>query len=196
MKKILLTLSMAAMCATTVSAQRANEKTKNDCPRFYLGVSTGLENPSGLLGVNVELPFDAVSIGSGVGLSSWGAKAYLEGRYYLNPCNRGLAFGLGASHSTGLSDFVLKGAETNIGKQDITMDLNPVTNVYFSTYYYFNLGKSGRNRFHLQGGYSARLTEDIYTMKSAFYFNANGERAMKMLAPGGLILALGFSFGL
>lgn len=196
MKKLLFTLSMAAVCATSVSAQEKQENEKGGCPKFYLGVSTGLENPAGLLGVNIDVPIHNASIGGGLGLSSWGMKAYVEGRYYVDPCNRGLAFGIGASHSTGLSDFTLKNAETNIGKQDINMDLNPVTNIYFSTYYFFNLGKAGRSRFYLQGGYSARLTDDIYTMKSPFYFNTNGERAMKMAAPGGLIIALGFSFAL
>src|SRR4051812_35469650 len=45
------------------------------CPRIYLGVGTGINGNSGLLGINADISIiDAVSVSAGVGLSSWGNK--------------------------------------------------------------------------------------------------------------------------
>lgn len=192
-KKSLLTLIVALFCVNIGWAQRGMSG-NSDCPKFYLGLSTGLENPAGLLGVNLELPIQDFSVGAGLGYSLWGAKVYCEGRYYFSPCNRGWAVGLGVSHSSGFQNLTIN-QETNVGKADVVFDLKPQTNVFFSGYHFFRLGQ--RHRFYLQGGYSARLTNDIYSIKSPnFYLTSNGDAAMRVLAPGGLILALGFSFGI
>jgi hypothetical protein len=66
----------------------------------------------------------------------------------------------------------------------------------FSGYHFFNLGRSGRNRFHLQAGYSIPITSPDFTVKSNDILTKNGHDVVIAIAPGGLILGLGFSFGI
>src|SRR5690606_12762589 len=73
-------------------SRKATNTKLTGCPRVYIGFSTGINNPVGLIGPQVDLAIaPSVSISSGFGLSSWGYKTYLEGRYYFKPCNRGWA---------------------------------------------------------------------------------------------------------
>lgn len=190
MKKTLLSLAAAVACFSA-SAQADNKKA--DCPTFYLGVSTGLENPAGLLAFNIEAPIKNFSVAGGAGLSSWGWKVFAEGRHYFSPCNRGWALGVGVSHNTGLNDFTTE-METIAGRRDVRVDLKPQTNVFLSGYHFFNLGR--RNRFYIQGGYSIRLKEDVYSLEAGPMLDDDGETMMKILAPGGVILAVGFSFAI
>lgn len=80
-KLIALVITIAAF-ATNVSAR--NGYNSRSCPKFYLGISSGINNHSGFLGVNFDVPVTTqFSLGTGVGLSSWGYKAYGEGRFTL-----------------------------------------------------------------------------------------------------------------
>ena len=85
MKKLFLcTVAIIAMMAQNSIAQiKSDNALTSSCPKFYLGFSSGLENPVGLLGVNVDFPISNFSIGGGLGLSSWGLKLATEGRYYF-----------------------------------------------------------------------------------------------------------------
>lgn len=201
MKHTLLALIMAVTCMSAAKGQRGynrntNGRMSSDCPPFYMGISSGLENPGGLLGFDLELPVNNVGIGAGIGLiSMWGTKYYVQGRYYFKPCLSGWAVGLGASYSSGGKDVVLKNQRTDIGTHDITLDLKPQANIYLTVAHYFRIGP--KTRFFLGSGFSTRITDNgLYTMKSPFVFDANGEQAMRTLAPGGLMFDLGFSFGI
>jgi len=178
------------------SSKAARNIGPGSCPKVYLGVSSGLENPGGLVGFQVDVPVtEWLSLGGGGGLSSWGAKVYGEARFYFSPCNRGWAIGTGISHNTGISNFNTT-LSTNYGDQDVNLTLKPVTNFFISAYRFWNLGHSG-HRFYLQAGYSFRLSDDYYTLNSQnVYLNATGRQEMQILAPGGLMVAVGFSFGL
>lgn len=178
-----------------VSAETETSERTDFRPAIFLGTSSGLENPSGILGVNFEVALvEKFSIGAGAGLSSWGNKLYGEVRYYLDDCYRGWAFGAGVTHNTGLADFEPQ-MPTTAGDKKVLVDLKPVTNGFISAYRFWRLGRR-TNRFYTMGGYSFRFTDDVYTMKSDDKLSSQGEQAMKILAPGGLSLALGLSFDL
>lgn len=198
MKKIILILLPLLLCAciTADAQKRSSREARNmgSCPRFYIGLSTGLENQSGLIGFNMDVPIKSFSLGAGFGLASWGYKSYLEARYYFNPCNRGWALGTGVTYNTGLTNFTTL-LPTTTGDQDVTLNLHPKTNVFLAGYRFWNLGKRG-NRFYLELGYSLRLDENNYTVVSNHKLTSDGDAVMTLLAPGGLIFGLGFSFGL
>lgn len=206
MKKILLSLliiiamipkSYGFDYLNSYSSKAARNIGPGSCPKVYIGVSAGLENPGGLAAFIVDVPIvDQFSLGGGVGLSNWGAKFYGEARVYLSPCNRGWAFGAGISHNTGLSDYTATIPTNNNGNQDVNFTLKPVTNLFFSAYRFWNMGHHG-NRFYLQAGYSLRLSNDYYTINSPYVtLDSKGQQFMQLLAPGGLIVSVGFSFGL
>ena len=114
----------------------------SSCPKFYLGLSTGIDNPSGFIGLNADVPLSShFSLGAGGGLSlMWGYKAYAEGRFFFRECNRGFAFGAGATYNSGIKNVTID-ANTNIGNAPVTMTLDPVITAMASGYYFFSLGE-------------------------------------------------------
>jgi hypothetical protein len=169
---------------------------KNDrCPKAFLGLSSGLNNANGILGFNLEVPVEEhVTLGAGIGVSTWGTKVYGEGRYYLNPSRYGWAFGVGVTHSTGVTDVKHKHHTIN-GDEDVTLNLDPQTNMFGAAYYFWRIGR-GHNRFFLAGGYSVRFDSPSYIEVSGDPLTASADDHVKRLAPGGLMAAFGFSFGI
>jgi hypothetical protein len=198
MKKITMALAILVISIPVFAQQMVRSKNvRTSCPKVYLGVSTGLESQGGLVGFTVDVPVASqVSVGGGLGISSWGTKLYAEGRYYFRPCQRGWAIGAGITHNTGLNNFHTELPSNYGGNISTTLDLHPVTNGFVSGYHFFNLGRSGRHRFYLQAGYSFRLTDDNYTVVSGGPLSADARSVMTILQPGGIMLGLGFSFGI
>lgn len=191
-KLITLVITIAAF-ATNVSAR--NGYNSSSCPKFYLGISSGINNHSGFLGVNFDVPVTTqFSLGTGVGLSSWGYKAYGEGRFYFKECNRGWALGAAFTYNTGLQDIAVD-MPTTIGTTEVVMDWEPSPNVAVSAYHFFNLGRGG-HRFYLQLGWSQAIVSTPYVVTSGHTLDSDGVTAMNLLSPGGLIFGFGFSFGL
>ncbi len=193
MKKLLLTLLVATV---TLTAYAQYGRRSSDCPKFYIGLGTGLNNPAGLLGVNLDVPItSSFSLGAGGGLSSWGWKAYFEGRYYFGECNRGWAIGVGGTYNTGLSDALEVDQDpNNIGIPSALVTLEPVPAVFLSGYRFFDVGKRG-NRFYIQVGWSQRFDDKPYSSSPFRPLTTDGETVMRILSPGGVIVGLGFSFG-
>ncbi|MBN9485023.1 MAG: hypothetical protein BGO70_05120 [Bacteroidetes bacterium 43-93] len=188
-------LLLATLFSTQYKASARYGRNDYSCPKLYIGISTGIENPSGLIGFNVDVPVTQnFSLGAGVGLSSWGYKAYGEGRFYFGECNRGWALGTGVTYNTGLTNFTTT-LPTTAGDQDVALDLNPRTNVFLAGYRFWNLGHNG-HRIYLALGYSIRLDEDNYSIRNPYVqLTSDGQQAMKILAPGGFMLGFGFSWG-
>lgn len=198
-KKCTLAILAIFCCFSSFSQSRKGgyglKNTGNSCPKLYLGTSTGINNASGLLGVNLDVPItESFSIGGGAGIASWGYKVYGEGRFYFDPCNRGWALGAGVSHNTGIANFPQR-LETTTGEKEVIMDLHPLTNVFFSGYRFWDLGRSG-HRFDLRVGYSACLTSNQYTVKSNDVLTNVSKAAMEVTSPGGIIIGIGFTFAI
>ena len=199
-KKILLFLLVlsTSLVTTAQEASSGNSKTsigEPRCPVVFIGTGTGLENPFGLLGINIDVPvIPYFSVNAGVGISSWGTKMHGEVRYYLKPCNKGWAFSAGITHNTGLDNFTIS-MPTVAGTADVTMDLLAATNVYIGIYHFWRLGKRG-NRFNITTGYSIPLSSNNYIQTAGPAIDEDGRSVMKIVAPGGLMLGVGFSFGI
>ena len=205
MNKALLILSLAACTSLQSVAQtrsygtdegRVKSSRDVSCPKVYIALSSGINNPAGLAGVGVDLAIDSrVSVGGGIGLSSWGTKLALEGRYYFDECNRGWAVGGGVTTNGGLRNVVLGLETAHQGPgTPVTLDLHRKTNLFFSGYRFFNLGRN--NRFHLQLGYSQGLQRARYTVKSGHTLTTTSDAVVRTISPGGIVLGLGFSFGI
>lgn len=201
MKKLLF-VAVLVIAATQSSIAQVKEKEMKavSCPKFYLGISTGFNNPTGIIGPHIDIPINDFSISTGIGLSTWGLKLAAEGRYYFRPCNKGWAVGAGITHSTGLGRYNGEVVLSSGLKSKLDIELKPVTNAMLSVYHFWKIGR--QNRFHLQMGYSARLTNDVYEVKTLgtsgkpFSLSDDQDRAFNILAPRGFIASLGFSFAL
>lgn len=195
----IIAICMLCMC-TTAFAQKSDKKESNTKPpsKFYIGTSTGFNNQSGILGLNLELPVAYnVSIGTGIGTSTWGGKTYLEARYYFQPGFKGWAIGAGITHSSGLDEFKTKLPTLNNGgnNEDVTLHLQQKTNMFVAGYRMWKLGRN-HNRFYVQAGYSVSLSATKYTVTSGEILTKDGDRTVKVISPGGLIAVVGFSFAL
>jgi hypothetical protein len=203
MRKIcLLTLMILSVAISDIAAQEhaapslpATQQNLPFIPKAYLGLSSGLNGANGILGFSFEVPVThAVSIGAGVGVSTWGTKVFGEARYYLKPTQCGWALGAGITHNTGVTDVKHKHS-TIRGDENVTLDLDPQTNVFIAAYRFWHIGK-GHNRFYLTAGYSVPLEHPSYHEVSGDPLTGSADEHVKKFAPGGLIAGLGFSFGI
>jgi len=207
MKKSLLTVVVLLFCfysqaQTNDGTERKPVKNvhkkgdKGKPPALYITTSTGLNNNTGIIGLNLELPVSPnISIEAGAGIGSWGNKVYAGAKYYLRPHHLGWALGVGITHNSGLSDFTDNLSTIYGSTESVTLDLYPVTNMYFAAYRYWKLGQ-GANRFFLELGYSVAFTNDKFDQTSGDPIDQNAINTMNLISPGGLIAAVGFSFAI
>lgn len=166
------------------------------CSRVYLGFSTGMNNSVGFIGPQIDVAItEHWSVGTGIGLSTWGNKMFLEGRYYFGKCNRGWAIASGFTYSVGNQGLNLPGVKTVYGEENVVIDQHPQYNAMLSAGYFFNLGRTKRNRFHIQAGYSQPFGSKG-EFDSDTPLSPEGEDQVHFLAPGGFMFGIGFSFGI
>ena len=206
MKKLLLICS-GTLCCISVLAQGKVQQLKSDtkpksCPIVYLGLNGGINNHNGLIGISIEKTVGAqFSAGTGIGSSSWGYKAFAEGRFYFNNnCHRKLALGIGVTRSLATNNFETN-METNYGKQDIVLDLKPATNAFISFYHFWSIGHR-QNKFYTQIGYSIKVEPGSYVIDSktaniypGIALTRQSDNVLHAIMPGGVILGVGWYFG-
>lgn len=196
MKKIFVTVVALFLSWHSFAQLIESKDTKKQypCPKVYFGVGTGINNPNGVLGFNFDLPIVRyVSLDAGVGVSSWGNKVYAEGRYYLKPCQRGFAFAGGITHNSGVNHFKRR-LETIDGRREVTVNLNQETNLYLAVYHFWTIGHK-HNRFYVDAGYSVPLNNIRYKQIDGPLLSDRGTDEVKRLSPGGIMVGVGFSFG-
>jgi hypothetical protein len=199
MKKYVLALLTVAIAINSFAQKKDGAftpaKGKGYCHKLYLTTSTGINNSTGILGLSLDAPVArSISIEGGAGFSTWGYKLTAGGKYYFKPCHRGWALGTGITYNTGLASFQNTMETTNGVQEKVILNLKPQTNLYFAAYSYVNLGKN-KNRFYTMFGWSIPLSSDHYVQTAGTEISENSKKVMNILAPGGLILGIGFSFG-
>ena len=165
------------------------------CQTTYLGFGGGINSPTGMIGVTIEHAVGKqLTLDAGFGLSGWGYRATVGGKYFLQECYRGLAFGMAWSRSTGIEEIELDMEVVTGETESVTLEYLPQDNIQISTYLYWPL--KDRGRFHLQVGYSANVSPKNYNVLSNHSLSKFSEDVMRLATPGGIIVAAGFSFGL
>ncbi len=174
---------------------KAEVKSRGRCPLVFLNASSGLNNNTGMLGVGVDFAFAPHgSVDLGIGLGTWGEKAYLGAKYYLKHCHTGWAFGGGVTYSTGEKNFVYN-LETVYGNTEpVNLNLLSQTNIFIAAYKYCSVGKR-HNRFYLEMGWSVPVTPVSFEQTTGDPLSDNSVKTVNFISPGGLIIGAGFSFG-
>ena len=207
MKKIVLALLLVSV-SLSVFAQSADssghkpfKKEKNKvhtgkCPSFFIALSLGLNNNTGIVGVNADIPVsNHFSVDAGIGFSTWGGKFYGGAKYFLKPCHYGWAFGSGITYNTGIKNFDDNLPTIDGATEEVELQLNPQVNLVFAAYRYWALGRN-KSRFYIELGYSLPLLgSDRYTQTAGTPINDVASESIKLISPGGLIAAIGFAFG-
>ncbi len=203
MKKLLIASLLAFTSICTYGQDKEGKDIKVQtgelrfkCARVYLAFSTGFNNNTGALGLNIDVPVSKeISVDGGFGRSTWGNKFFVGGKYFLNPCHMGWAFGGGITYNSGLSQFVAERETVYKTQEKVLLDMKPMMNAYFAAYKYWKLGK-GYNRIYLELGYSVAFTNDILEQLDGTPMSADGIAITKAFSPGGPIIATGIAFGI
>ncbi len=198
MKRILLVL-VAAFALSGLQAQDKQTNPFYDAmqpkPTAYLGFATGLNSPAGIIGPQLKIVVtDKFMLGAAVGLGSWGYKYSGSLEYHPKGVYEFYMKG-GYMYATGLNDMEIEMELADHNDRTVFMDLKPVSNIFLSFGKAWKLGK--KNRFYLESGYAIPMvTSDYYEVTSGDQLSENSKTLMQMMCPGGLILALGFDFGI
>jgi hypothetical protein len=192
---ILSSLFLVLTCVTTSFGQSPSFET----PTNYIGIGTGV-NATGLLGLTYEHIFkEHIGVYANVGTGGWGYKLGVGGRLYFKNAYSG-AIGLNISHAMGQSGLVMPLHVVQNGQsvqKDVTIDQHPVEVLNLSYLKFWKMGKKAR--FNLEAGYSIPLdgkTSDNYTVVTpGITLDQASKNSLNGSQPGGLILAVGFTFG-
>lgn len=189
MKKILFIILIS------ISVLRLYAQSGNDTlPKFYLGLGTGINSYTGLLGLSGNLRIhDRIFIQGGLGLGSWGSKITIGIRYDMT-YGSGWCYGIGISSCSGLKDFK-NNMELQSGlKKDVTMNLYRANTLNLKATRNWTFHR--RNTFYLDLGYAIPLQASPWEVTDGSLISNNSRAAMNLISPGGLILGLGITFGL
>ncbi len=160
-----------------------------------LGIDGGL-NYEGLVALSAEVNIvKNICLNGAIGMGGWGAKYTIGGRFYSS-YPKGIFYGVSYSHSTGLDSLAIKmDTDKPGGTQDVSLRLNPANNINLNLGYQWKLGN--RFRFHLEMGYSIPLEKEPWDVLTQNITLSDASKiSMNLMAPGGLMLGLGFSVGL
>jgi hypothetical protein len=174
---------------------------KTPLPTDYIGVGTGINSNVGIVGITYEHIFkEHIGTYVNLGIGGWGAKMGIGGRLYFRDALSG-AVGINYSYVGGAKgvksslDVVENGKTVN---KEIEFDAHPVNTLNISYLKFWRMGK--RSRFNLELGYSVALngkSEANYTLKTpGVILTETSTKALNFTQPGGLIIAVGFTFGL
>jgi hypothetical protein len=203
MKVIIFFISLF-ICSTHINAQvsKYNEDKYKDLQAtdFWIHLPTGLNCPSGFIGIGGEQRISVKNtIYGGVGLSTWGTKFAFGTRFYRNYPIKGV-LGVGLSYVTGYTDAESELPVTNpnnaVVDTTVSISTNPALQLNITWGYSWKLGK--KSKFYFETGWSIRTsTKRKYTINTLGYTpTENTDFIMGFIEPSGLILNIGFAFGL
>lgn len=171
----------------------ANES-EGDYPKFYLGVGTGINSYTGLLGLSGNLRIkNTFFVQGGLGLGAWGYKSSIGLRYDMN-YEKGWSYGVGVSSNSGLRDFKTDLEVDSGNTQEVTMDLLKAYTLNLKASHNWKVG--AKNTFYLEFGTAIALQSTPWRITDGSTLSSTSEDVLALLSPGGFILGLGFTFGL
>jgi hypothetical protein len=190
------------LAAHIVSAQSAKEEymilLPEPIPSVYLGIASGINNYSGLIGIALEAPISPpISLFGQAGIGTWGTKIGGGFRYYQNPDLYGSAWSLGYSSASGLADFEIEMEVENPKRnQMVLLDLERVGTLNLE--YSYNIRLGTKSKFSLHLGYAFPLNKgDNYKLKSSgVQLSTTSKQSLAFLQPGGLLIGLALMLGI
>ena len=165
------------------------------CETTFITLGTGLNSNYGIVGLGVDFKLiDKIQGSVSGGLGSWGYKSAGELRYFYSGCmQKGSAIAVGVAYATGLPEMVTDLELSTKETKSVTLELGSQSNLQVSWYKAYSIKE--HHRFFVQMGYSFPITGINYKVTSGETLSDVSKTTMKMLAPGGLLIATGFGFG-
>ncbi len=189
--------SISVAIVLTLITFTANAQMSNDTKpyNFYLDLSTGIDNHSGILGIGAFIPFnEQIGLRIGAGIGGWGGKLS-AGLKFQDLTQSGFGFGIGYSLCTGLSDFDLTLQDSNGDSRTVNMTFNKVGSLNFT------INKNWKLRegmlLYIESGYAVPTGgNDPYMVNDGTVLNSDEKLILNILRPGGLIISLGLTIGI
>ena len=166
-------------------------------PYSYIGFSSGINNPGGLLGFDLAVPVKkSIMLTTGVGFSSWGNKLHLDGKYFLMGYHLGWALMGGFAYSSGAYNFRARLRTLDHKRESVTINMNPVGSACLGASHFGRLGKR-QNRVFVDLGYCVPLRAPQYNVTyNGPQLADQASRYIKLREPGGIMAGIGMLFGL
>lgn len=191
-------VGLLVLSISTAQAQVNEKEAKlpEVCKTTFLTLGTGINSNYGIAGVGADFKvLDKVQLGLSGGIGSWGFKTAGEFRYFYSGCmQRGSAVTAGVSYATGLPEMEIEMELSNDETRTVELELNAQTNLQISWYRSFAIIQN--HRFFLQAGYSFPISGISYRVISGETLSDASKSTIRMMAPGGVIIAAGIGFGL
>jgi len=165
------------------------------CEASFITLGTGINSNYGIVGIGADFPFANKLQGAvSGGLGTWGFKGAGELRYFYSGCmQKGSAVAVGVAYASGLPELKTDLEVSFEESKSVTLELGAQTNLQVS--WYKSYAVQEHHRFFFQVGYSFPVTGVSYTVKSGEALSDVSKTTMKLLAPGGVLVATGFGFG-
>jgi len=193
MKSFLLFM-LCAFLLIRLDAQSITENKSDDSHPFSLGVGTGFDNFTGLVGVTGTLRVsDMLSLRGGFGVGGWGTKSSVAIKFDKGEKSK-WAYVLGYTANSGLKDFKTELETSSGSKRDVALDLLSTSTLNLAFDRNWRVGR--RNLFYLEFGYAVPLQGQRWKITDGTTISGNSEQAVNMAQPGGIIFGAGFAFGL
>jgi hypothetical protein len=181
-----------------VSAQVSTQEPSAavDCRSNFITLGTGINSNYGMAGVGVDIKMlDKLQVGLSGGIGSWGFKTAGELRYFYSGCmQQGSALTAGLAYATGLPEMEIEMELSNEETKTVKLELNAQTNLQLAWYRAFKVQQN--HRFFIQAGYSFPISGISYRVISGETLSDVSKTTVRMMAPGGIIVAVGLGFGI
>jgi hypothetical protein len=192
MKNVTL-FCLSIFFTTGLMAKSPFVQSNDSLPKFYLGLGTGINNYTGLLGIGADISIHnnfMLKLGGGIG--AWGTKLSAGIKYVKRDAD---GWGVGVSYSicSGVKNVKLN-LETSAETKDVTMNLSTASTLNLTASY--NWVYSNHNRMFLELGYAVPFENNPYKITDGSILSTNGKNAMHFIQPGGIIFGFGFMFAL
>lgn len=191
MKKLIFLILILCSCFR-LSAQYGSYQQNEAKPDIYIGIGSGLESSTGLIGVTGDFRVkNNFFIRTGAGIGSWGYKlsAGIRNEKYAG---KGLGYGAYLSMATGLHDFVLQMEVASGETKDVKLDLLKGYTIVPTISYKWMM--ANQNRLILEAGYAVPLQTDAWRVKDGSQLSETSKGALRILQPGGISIGLIFQF--
>lgn len=175
--------------------QRLNTNHRSDTlPKFAIGLGSGINNFTAIFGLSAKIRvINKLSLQGGIGLGGWGYK-YSIGLIFDKHYNGGWSYGIGYSVCPGENNIKANLQVSSGTTQSVTLNYLQASTINLKAGYSWRIGE--KNTFYLEFGYAIPMESSPWKVTDGSTLSNTSTSALQLIQPGGVILGLGFTFGI